>query len=228
MKSSRSPLYRRTAESTRRDRAREEEVSRCRRSPLTRRAALAALGGLLLGRRGSKRAGATHRPVPRHRGRRLAASRRNGRSHGGLGGAGASRRAGPGLGPLHGAGRSPWRDAGGAHRRSLSRAEQRRSRPAGALRRTRSAARSWSRARGGDRRRDAPIRAISLVPPDGRRPAYARRVQPLAGRGVGAGVRGLGARGSSGSRSSLRRSSAHILAPKTAPNGSPLRRGGDE
>ena len=39
---------------------------------------------------------------------------------------------------------------------------------------------------------NAPIRAISLVPPDGRRPAYARRIQSLAGRGFGAGVRRVG------------------------------------
>ena len=189
MKSSRSPIYSRTGESSGAP-GRQRGGFAMSAFPLTRRAALATLGGLrFLGGRRSKRAGPAGRPVPRHCGRRLAASRLHGRSHGGLGGAGASRRVGPGPGRLHGARRSPRRDSGGANRRPLSRAEQRRRRPLG-----RFAGHDHRHAPGqgpawGDRRGRADP-GDQLVPPDGSRPAYARRIQSLAGRGFGAGVRG--------------------------------------
>ena len=189
--------------------------------PLTRRAALAALGAFALpGHRRSKRAGAAQRPVPRHSRRRLAASRLHGRSDGGLGAAGASRRARASPGWLHGARRPPRRDSGGADRRPLSRAEQRRRRPVGrfAGHDQRHAA-GQGPARGDRRQRAHP--GDRLVPPDGRRPAYARRIRTIGGSWLWRRRSRAGPRGSSGSRSSLR----GVLAnrPKTAPNGLPLR-----
>ena len=99
--------------------------------PLTRRAAARRSGARFAGGRRSERAGAAQRPVPQHCGRRLAVARQHGRSDGRLGAAGASRRARPGLGRLHARPATARRDPGGADRRSLSRAEQRRDRPVG-------------------------------------------------------------------------------------------------
>ena len=97
--------------------------------PLTRRAALAALGASCASRPGCKRRSAlapARPPHPRDQGRRFADPGQHGRSDRGLGGAGASRRARPVARALYGARRPQRGDAGGADRLSLSRTKQRR------------------------------------------------------------------------------------------------------
>ena len=163
--------------------------------PLTRRAALAALGALALPSAVAVRSAqrASRGQVPRHRGRRLAVASQVRRSDRRVGATRASRRARPSLGGLYGAGRSraarPWWRGS---TRFISR------RPAagpgaGRIQDTIAGALMVRGARGGVAA-DTPLRAIASYYPNVRRHDPGRGRLSRTSRGACAIVRRLGAK----------------------------------
>ena len=122
--------------------------------------------------------------------------------------------------------RPQWRDPGGADRRSLSRAEQRRDRPVGryAGHHQRYAPGQGPARRG--RPPTRPIRAITSYHPMAVDQPLRGRVQSLAGCGFGAGVRGLGAERARALAAKLRQAARRLGS--LGAKGPLRRRGGDE